>query len=129
MSIDTQLAELIAALNANTAALVAAGGKSGNSAASTTTTGGETKTTTKTTTKGKTDEPKITQEQVNAALIKIKDEFGMPEAKAIIKDIGKVEKMGEIKPATYQAVYDAAVARYEELANGSGGGSEDGNDL
>lgn len=69
----------------------------------------------------KTEEPKVTQEQVNAALIKIKDDFGMEHAKTVIKEYGKCDKMAEIKPAQYQAVYDAAVAKHAELSGGAGG--------
>lgn len=115
MSIDVQIAALIAALNANTEALKAAGG----SAPAATTE----KATKAKAEKTKDETPKITQEQVNAALIKIKDDFGMPEAKKIITDVGGVEKMAEIKPAEYQAVYDAAVAKHAELS--AGGSSED----
>lgn len=113
--IEEKLDALTAALTANTAALLKAGG--GTAAAGTTTGGGKGKG------GGKAADPKVNQDQMNAALIKLKDKFGMDEAKAIIKEHGKVDKMGEIKPAQYEAVYTAAVARYEELE--SGGSSED----
>lgn len=122
MSIEKLLQENTEALNANTAALLKAAG--GGAAAATTTTaaatGGKGK-------KAAADAPKITQDQVNAALVKLKEKHGTDEARAIIKDHGKVEKMGEIKPAQFQAVYDAAVARFEELENG--GGEEAGDDI
>jgi hypothetical protein len=124
MSIEALLEANTKALEANTAALLKAGG--GSAAATTTTTGsadaGKGKG------KGKTaDAPKITRDQVNGALVKLKDKFGMDEAKAIIKAQGKVEKMGEIKDAQFQAVYEAAVARYEELETGDdeGGGDDE----
>lgn len=70
--------------------------------------------------------PKITQDMVNAALIKIKEEFGMEHAKVVIKEAGGVDKMAEIKPAKFQAVYDAAVAKYDELSNAGGAGEDEG---
>jgi len=119
MSIDAQIAALIAALNANTEALLKSGG---------TTAAATDKADAKPAGKGKAkdDTPKITQEQVNAALIKIKDDFGMEHAKAVIKEFGKVDKMAEIKPAQFQAVFDAAVAKHAELTEaGSGDGDGD----
>lgn len=117
--IEELLTEVKEALDRNTAALEKAAGVTGTQAA----TGGEKAGKTEKAPKAdKKDEPKVTQDQVNAALIKLKDDFSMDEAKAIIKEHGKVEKMSEIKPATYQAVYDAAVARHAELSAGSGGG-------
>lgn len=121
MSIDAQIAALIAALNANTEALLKSGG---TSAAATD------KADTKPAGKGKAEKkeeaPKITQEQVNAALIKIKEDFGMDKAKEVIKEFGKVDKMAEIKPAQFQAVFDAAVAKHAELTEaGSGDGDGD----
>jgi len=113
MSIEALMTELRDALNANTEALLKSGG---TSAAATD------KADTKPAGKGKAkdDTPKITQEQVNAALIKIKDDFGMDKAKEVIKEFGKVDKMAEIKPAQYQAVYDAAIAKHAELSEGDG---------
>ena len=70
--------------------------------------------------------PKITQDMVNAALIKIKDTHGMPAAKAIIVEYAGCEKMAEIKPAKFQAVYDAAVAKFEELNAGGAADDEGG---
>lgn len=119
MSIEALMTELRDALNANTEALKAAAA-SGSTAV-------PEKAEPKSTGKGKADKkeeaPKITQEQVNAALIKIKDDFGMEHAKAVIKEFGKVDKMAEIKPAQFQAVFDAAVAKHAELTEaGSGDG-------
>lgn len=124
MSIDAAILALTTALIANTAALEKAAGVTQTAGAAT-----ETKTTGKgrTAAEKKADEPKITQEQVNAALIKIKDDFGMPAAKEVIKEFGKVEKMSEIKPAQFQAVFDAAVAKHAELS--AGGEEEKGDDL
>lgn len=125
MSIEALLSEVRDALNRNTEALLGAA-KTANGTAGQTGDKSETKTTATRTKTEKKDEPKITQDQVNAALIKIKDEFGFDEAKLIIKEVGKVEKMGEIKAAQYQAVFDAAVAKYDELKAGANGDA--GND-
>lgn len=73
----------------------------------------------------KEEAPKVTQEQMQAALIKIKDDFGMDHAKAIIKEAGNADKMGDIKPAQYQAVYDAAIARHAELTAEANGADDD----
>lgn len=122
MSIDKAIAELTAALIANTAALEKAAGAtpSAGAAAETKTSGRG-----KTAADKKADEPKITQEQVNAALIKIKDEFGMPEAKNVIKEHGLVDKMADIKPAQFKAVFEAAVAKFDELTAAKDGAGED----
>ena len=123
--IEKLIESLIASLDANTEALKAGVSGQGQTTSAPAATEKSTKTekADKTETKKKSDEPKITQDQVNAALVKIKDDFGMDEAKKIISEVGKVSKMGEIKPAQYQAVFDAAVARHAEL---SGGGEDDG---
>lgn len=118
MSIDTTIAALIAALDRNTAALTAAGTGAAVPAAADKPKADKPKA-------EKKDEPKITQDQVNAALIKLKDDFGMEHAKEIIKSAGKAEKMAEIKPAQYQAVHDAAVAKHAELTSGAGGSNDD----
>jgi len=125
MSIDKAISELISALNANTAALEKAAGATTSAGAA------ETKTTTKgkaTAETKKADEPKVTQEQVNAALIKIKDAFGMPEAKTVIKEFGLVDKMADIKPAQFKAVLEGAIAKFDELTAAADGG-EQGFDL
>ena len=126
MSIDSAILALTAALNANTAALEKAAGAAPAAGAAET----------KTTTKGKTtaeakkaDEPKVTQEQVNAALIKIKDSFGMPEAKTVIKEFGLVDKMADIKPAQFKAVLEGAIAKFDELTAAADGGDDKGDDL
>lgn len=119
MSVDKKIDDLIAALDRNTEALLKAGSPvTGGTAAE------------KPATKGKAEKPakeeavKITQEQVNAALVKLKDDFDLKHAKEIIKEHGKCDKMADIKPAHFQAVYDAAIAKYTELS--AGGGDEDG---
>lgn len=118
MSIEALLTSLKESIDRNTAALEKAGGSASTTTPVANGEGG------KKAGKGasKTEEPKVTQEQVNAALIKIKDDFGMEHAKTVIKEYGKCDKMAEIKPAQYQAVYDAAVAKHAELS----GGEDDG---
>lgn len=122
MSIDKKIDDLIAALDRNTAALTAAGTGAASAAAAP----AADKPKADKPKAEKKDEPKITQDQVNAALIKLKDDYGMDHAKAIIKEVGKAEKMAEIKPAQYQAVYDAAVKKHAELSEGGSGGEDDG---
>lgn len=127
MSIDKAIAELISALNANTAALEkAAGAAPSVGATAETKTAGKGRATAET---KKTDEPKVTQEQVNAALIKIKDAFGMPEAKTVIKEFGLVDKMADIKPAQFKAVLEGAIAKFDELTAAAEGGDDKGDDL
>lgn len=126
MSIDAAILALTAALNANTAALEKAAGATTSAGAGETKTTGKGKTTAET---KKTDEPKVTQEQVNAALIKIKDAFGMPEAKTVIKEFGLVDKMADIKPAQFKAVLEGAIAKFDELTAAAEGGEDKGDDL
>lgn len=110
MNIEALIAALIAALTANTEALNKAAG-----AAPAATTEKPKAVKGKTETAAK-DEPKVTQDMVNAALVKIKDDFGMEHARPIITEFGKCARMSEIKPAQYQAVFDAAVAKHAELS-------------
>lgn len=120
MSIDKAVAELTAALDRNTAALLAAAASAGAASAA-----GAADKPAKPAKADKPAKSSVTQEQMQAAVIKIKDEFGLDEAKKIIKEAGKCDKMGEIKEANYQAVHDAAVKRYEELSSGNTGGGDD----
>ena len=125
MSIEALLTSLKESIDRNTAALEKAAGAAPAAGAA------ETKTTTKgrTAAEKKADEPKITQEQVNAALIKIKDSFGMPEAKLVIKEFGLVDMMANIKPAQFKAVFEGAVAKFDELTAAADGGDDKGDDL
>lgn len=123
-SIDSAIAALTAALNANTAALLANAGAAPAAAEKPATGKGKAAAETK-----KADEPKVTQEQVNVALIKIKDAFGMPEAKTVIKEFGLVDKMADIKPAQFKAVLEGAIAKFDELTAAAEGGDDKGDDL
>lgn len=108
MSIEEALSKLTAAVEANTAALLG-GGKSAaapaaEKAASTT----------------KPSKPagytaQHSHEEMAAALGEVKEKFGAPAAKAIIKETGGKDKMAEITdPKTIDAVYDAAKAKLED---------------
>lgn len=127
MSIDKKIDDLIAALDRNTAALAAAG----TAVAASATAAPAAKADKKEAAAAKADKkeaaaPKITQEEMQAALIKVRDDFGSDVAKALVREVGKVEKMSEIKPALYQTVFDAAVAKHAELSGGPAAASDDG---
>lgn len=126
MSIEALLTSLKESIDRNTAALEKAAGATTSASAGETKTTGKGRTTAET---KKTDEPKVTQEQVNAALIKIKDAFGMPEAKTVIKEFGLVDKMADIKPAQFKAVLEGAIAKFDELTAAAEGGDDKGDDL
>lgn len=111
MSLEESILKLVAAIEANTAALgvVPAAGKSAaapaaEKAASTT----------------KPSKPagytaQHSHEEMAAALGEVKEKFGAPAAKAIIKETGGKDKMAEITdPKTIDAVYDAAKAKLED---------------
>lgn len=108
MSIEEALSKLTAAVEANTAALLGAGGKA---AASTT---APEKAPSKPA-KAAAYEAKHSHEEMAAALGEVKEKFGAPAAKAIIKETGGKDKMAEITdPKTIDAVYDAAKAKLED---------------
>jgi hypothetical protein len=95
------LENLLKAIEANTAALEAntksqaAGGK-----AATTTKATATKDT-------KPTAPKFSAEEVKAAAVKVKDAFGQPAAKELIKEFGKADELKAIKPENYDAFVEA----------------------
>lgn len=131
MSIEKLLQEHIEALNANTAALEALV-KQGGGAAPTKTTSKESAPdkTSKTSEKsGKTSKGKVTtQDEMTAALLKLKDDFGLPHAKKVMKKYG-FEKMAEVTEEFYDKVKVDAVKLYEKLSEESGEeeeGSDDG---
>lgn len=114
MSIETLLSDLIAAVNANTAAL---GGKA--SAASTATASTDAGAATKGTRgKGKTGDAAEakksgpTREEMTAALTEVKDRFGAAEAKAIIQKVGAA-KMVDIAEDKIEAAFKLAKAKLE----------------
>lgn len=105
MSLEQALAANTAAVEALTAALKAGGGTAGAAAGKTTTT--KTKTETKVT-------PKNSREEMQALLKKVKEEKSADDAKAIIKDVGGVEKMADIPEDKIDAVFDAATTALED---------------
>jgi len=114
-----------AALTAHTAALT--GAKS-------TATAGDTKAAGTTTTKAAgtktTTKPKgHTKEEMTTALTELKEGFGAEEAKTIIKDVGGVDKLGQVTDDKFDAVCKAAVARKAELENGGGAGEPEDDGL
>lgn len=133
MSIEALLTSLKESVDRNTEALLAvaaAGGKPAAAAESAPSTGksgkgGKAGKTEAAETAATSAGPKHTQDEVNAALIKIKDDFGLEHAKVVIKEVGKVDKMGDIPADKYDAVYEAAVAKHAELS-AAGGGEEEG---
>ena len=108
MSIEEALSKLTAAVEANTAALLGAGSTKAAAPASE-----------KAASTGKSKpaayEAKHSHEEMAAALGEVKEKFGAPAAKAIIKEVGGKDKMAEITdPKTIDATYDAAKAKLED---------------
>ncbi len=105
MSLEEKIVALTAAIEANTAALKAGGGAAKTG-----------KTETKTETAGYT--AKHDKAEMQAALNDVKEKLGTPAAKAIVKEVGKAEKMAEITdPKLIDACYDAAKAKLKESAD------------
>lgn len=112
MSIEKLLGDLIEAVNANTEALKSGGGtggKAGNDEAGTTARGRGRSAA------SKDDKPKHTAEDVKAAAVKVKEELGTKDAKALIKKHG-AEELAKLKPE----VYDAFIADCEKALKGDG---------
>ena len=65
--------------------------------------------------KKETAKPKHTRDEMNAALVKVKDDLGKEYAAAIIKEVGGVAKMADIPDDKIDAVYDAAEAKHAEM--------------
>jgi hypothetical protein len=103
MSLEEAIVKLTAAVEANTAALA-----------------GASKSTPSAGTSAKSTKPagytaQHTHEEMAAALGEVKEKFGAPAAKAIIKEVGGKDKMAEITdPKTIDATYDAAKAKLQE---------------
>lgn len=131
MSIETLLTSLKESVDRNTEALLAVAASGGKAAATESGTkasgkaGKKTEAAATTETAAAPSGPKHTQDEVNAALIKIKDDFGLEHAKGIIKSVGGVDKMGDIPADKYDAVFDAAVKKHAELS-AEGGAAEEG---
>lgn len=115
MQID--LSPLIDALDRNTAALKANGGAAAADTAAT-----KPKPAGKGAAKAK---PTHTYDEMSAALMKIKDDFGIDAAKAVYIPHGYT-KMSEIKESDYDKIYDEAVDAHTKLSDEAGGGEESG---
>jgi hypothetical protein len=115
MSLETLLENLIAAVNANTAALQ--GGSTAGAASEKATTAKSEKATTaksEKATTAKTTKPKFSVEQASSLLLELKEAHGVEHAKAILTENG-VAKMAEMPAEKAEAIYEAAKAKLEEL--------------
>lgn len=125
MSIEALLKEHIEALNRNTAALeaVAGSGKPADAAETTTktTTRTASKTGAKTTTTKKAGK---SVDETTAALLKLKDEFGLEHAKAVLSKHG-FKQMKDMTEDKFDAVFKDASDKYTELSDA---GDDDGDD-
>jgi hypothetical protein len=104
MSLEEKIETLTKAIEANTAAVSGgasadkpARGRPANSA--------------------KDEGPKVSRDEVNAALQKVKEDKGVKVAKEIIKSAGKASAMADIKEANFQAVMDEC-AKATDAAGG-----------
>lgn len=59
--------------------------------------------------------PKHTRDEMNAALVKLKDDCGKEQAAAVIKEVGGVAKMADIPDDKIDAVFDAAEAKHADM--------------
>lgn len=121
--LEQLIKDLIAALNANTAAQggkapAADAGSTGSADTSTTKAAGKGKTTAKT---------GPTREEMAAALTEVKDTLGAAEAKSIISGLG-VTKMVDIPDEKIAAAFKLAKSKLEAAAAAAAGG-EDGDDI
>lgn len=126
--IEQLIKDLIEALNANTAAL--AGGSPTTTSIATTV---EKPASKGKSTKGKAEaeadaKPEHTQEEVTAALVKIKDDFGIGSAREILKK-WRYEKMGDIKPEHFDAIFAEAEKLHAGLTAEADAGEDDDSGL
>jgi hypothetical protein len=125
MSLEQNIAEL----NTNIKALVAAMAAGGvASSASTGTAAAETSTGKTTTTgkgKAKDTAPKVSREEMVAALTEVKDKFGAAEAKAIIEATG-AKKMAEVPDNKIASAFTAAQAKLAETDDNADDNADDG---
>lgn len=135
MSIEALIASQIEALNRNTEALLLVGngaGKTAEAAKPTSAAGAKTEAakpaaskTGSAAAKPAVAKPKHTEDDVVAALTKIKEEFGADAAKEVIKALG-CAKMAEITADKYDQAVKLAEEKYTELTEaGNGDGDED----
>lgn len=132
MSIEKALADLTAALIANTEAVQALQKSQGGKAAAGKAADKEdadTKPAAKTTGKTKpaaSDDDEISEEVMKAALNKVKEDLGSDEAKKIIKSVAKVEKMADIPEGKRAAIVKKCKEVLEAAAGEGEGGEDDG---
>lgn len=126
MSIEKLIEANTAAMIALTAALTAAGTVTAASTGTAST--GDTASTDKPATgagkgkgKGAAAAPKVSVEEMQAAVNEVKEKFGTAEAKSIIETAGGVKKMADIPEAKIEAVFKAAKAKLEEGDDDQGG--------
>lgn len=125
MSFDAKIQELIEALDRNTAALEAAGSGGGGSTKPEGTSGKGGASGKAGGASGKGGK-KVTEEDVKAMAVALKDKFGTAEAKKIIKSAGKANQLADIEEANYAAFVKAGQAKLDEADNGGDG--DDGED-
>ena len=115
MSLEESILKLVAALEANTAAIGLAPAPSAGKAATPAATDKAAASTSSKPAKPAAYEAKHSHEEMAAALGEVKERFGAPAAKAIISEVGGKAKMAEITdPKAIDAVYDAAKAKLED---------------
>ena len=115
MSLEESILKLVAALEANTAAIGLAPAPSAGKAATSAATDKAAASTSSKPAKPAAYEAKHSHEEMAAALGEVKERFGAPAAKAIISEVGGKAKMAEITdPKAIDAVYDAAKAKLED---------------
>lgn len=121
MSIEKLIAELTAALEANTAAMLKSGGTATAPAAAPTAAPAEAPAAeapkrgrpAKTAPAPEAAAPTVDRSAVNAALEKVKEAHGVEAAKGIISKFGKAAKRADIADENLKAVYDACKAQME----------------
>lgn len=67
--------------------------------------------------------PKHSREEVDKALVTLKDHAGKDEAVAVFKGFG-YDKMASIEEKDFDAIYDKAVSRLEEIKAEAEGGED-----
>lgn len=75
------------------------------------------KSSTKSTSAAKTSKPKVTKDDIETILNKVKDDLGVAAAKGLISEVGGVKKMDDIPEAKYAAVLKAAQEKLDEAGN------------
>lgn len=70
--------------------------------------------------------PKISKDDIETILNKVKDDLGVATAKGIINEVGGVKKMDDIPEAKYAAVLKAAQEKLDEAGNEGDDGEDDG---